>query len=104
MSISTWYKSVIAKFEADVAIGKRWAVYCGAVGKAALHGVWSGLASVAGASVLDYSKFNLTNGLRSELDLLILVGLFSGGLAAYLYVNAHPAPIATVTPAAPAAK
>ena len=45
-----------------------------------------------GASVLDYSKFNLTNGLRSELDLLILVSAASGGLAAYLYVKANPAP------------
>ncbi len=92
MSISTWYKSIVAKFKADVAVGERWAVYSGAVGKAALHGMWSGLSSVVGASILDYSKFNLTNGLRSELDLLILVSLCSGGLAAYLYVQAHPAP------------
>lgn len=91
-TISTWYQSVVAKFKADVAIGERWAVYCGAVGKAAVHGAWSGLSSVVGASILDYSKFNLTNGLRSELDLLILVSLSTGGLAAYLYVNSHPAP------------
>jgi hypothetical protein len=84
-SIKAWFKA------AEVA-GKRWVVYIKAVGKAALHGAWSGLASVVGASVLDYSKFNLTNGLRSELDLLILVSLASGGLAAYLYVKANPAP------------
>jgi hypothetical protein len=95
MSISSWFKAA----EAD---GKRWVVYIKSVAVAALHGAWSGLASVVGASVLDYSKFNLTNGLRSELDLLILVSLASGGLAAYLYVKANPAPAAA--PAAPAAK
>jgi hypothetical protein len=82
-SISTWFK-------AEEAAGKRWVVYAAAVGKAAIHGSWSGLSSVVGASILDYSKFNLTNGLRSELDLLILVSLASGGLAAYLYVKANP--------------
>ena len=99
MSISTWYKSVDVKIDlfkamlkADIAAGKRYAVYAGAIGKAALHGAWSGLSSVVGASILDYSKFNLTKGLRSEFDLLILVSLTSGGLAAYLYVKAHPAP------------
>lgn len=92
MGISTWYKSALAKLLADIAIGKRYAVYAGAVGKAALHGAWSGLSSVVGASILDYSKFNLTNGLRSEIDLLILVSAASGGLAGYLYVKAHPAP------------
>src|SRR5579863_8148039 len=97
MSISSWFKAA----EAD---GKRWVVYVGAAGKAALHGAWSGLSSVVGASILDYSKFNLTNGLRSELDLLILVGLCTGGLAAYLYVKANPAPTAAAAPAAPAAK
>jgi hypothetical protein len=96
MSISSWFKAA----EAD---GKRWVVYVGAAGKAALHGAWSGLSSVVGASVLDYSKFNLTNGLHSEIDLLILVSLCSGGLAAYLYVKANPAPVAApVVPAAPA--
>jgi hypothetical protein len=56
---------------------------------------------VVGASILDSTKFNVTNGLRSEFDLLILVSLASGGLAAYLYVKANPpAPVA----AAPAAK
>ena len=92
MGISTWYKSVLAKLKADIAVGKRYAVYAGAVGKAALHGAWSGLSSVVGASILDYSKFNLTNGLRSEIDLLILVSVASGGLAGYLYVKALPAP------------
>jgi len=87
MSISTWLKT-------EEAAGKRWATYIKAVGMAALHGSWSGLSSVVGASILDYSKFNLTNGLRSELDLLILVGLCTGGLAAYLYVKANPAPAA----------
>lgn len=91
MSISSWFK-------AEEAAGKRWIVYSKAVATAALHGAWSGLSSVVGASILDYSKFNLTNGLRSELDLLILVSLCSGGLAAYLYVKANPAP------AAPASK
>ncbi len=85
-------KGILAKIEADIAIGKRYAVYAGAVGKAALHGAWSGLSSVVAASVLDYSKFNLTNGLRSEIDLLIMVSLATGGLAGYLYVKAHPAP------------
>ncbi len=97
MSISSWLK-------AEEAAGKRWATYIKAVGMAALHGSWSGLSSVVGASILDYSKFNLTNGLRSELDLLILVGLCTGGLAAYLYVKANPAPTAAPAPAAPAAK
>ena len=83
MSISSWFK-------AEAAAGKRWVVYAEAVGKAAIHGAWSGLSSVVGASILDYSKFNLTNGLRSELDLLILVSLASGGLAAYMYVKANP--------------
>jgi hypothetical protein len=92
MSISSWFK-------AAEAAGKRWVVYIKAVALAAGHGAVSGLTSVIGASVLDYSKFNLTNGLRSELDLLILVSLASGGLAAYLYVKANPAPAA-----APAAK
>jgi hypothetical protein len=95
MSISSWFKAA----EAD---GKRWVVYIKAVAIAAGHGAWSGLSSVVGASILDYSKFNLTNGLRSEIDLLILVSACSGGLAAYLYVKANPAPVAA--PAAPAAK
>jgi hypothetical protein len=85
MSISSWFKAA----EAD---GKRWVVYAKAVGKAALHGAWSGLSAIVGASILDASKFNVTNGLKSELDLLILVSLASGGLAAYLYVKANPAP------------
>ena len=93
------FSSISAWFAKEAAAGKRWVVYAAAVGKAALHGSVSGLTSVIGASVLDYSKFNLTNGLRSELDLLILVSLASGGLAAYLYVKANPAPAA-----APAAK
>src|SRR5271167_2180698 len=99
MSISSWF----AAAEAD---GKRWLVYVKAVGSAALHGAWSGLSAVIGASILDASKFNVTNGLRSELDLLILVSLASGGLAAYLYVKANPAPVAAApaAPAAPAAK
>ena len=87
MSISTWLK-------AEEAAGSRWAVYIKAVGMAALHGAWSGLSSVVGASILDSTKFNVTNGLRSELDLLILVSAASGGLAAYLYVKANPAPAA----------
>lgn len=82
-SLSTWLK-------AEEAAGKRWATYSIAVLKAAGHGAWSGLSSVVGASILDYSKFNLTNGLRSEIDLLILVGLASGSLAGYLYVKANP--------------
>jgi hypothetical protein len=87
MSISSW-------FAAEEAAGKRWLVYAKAVGAAALHGAWSGLSAIVGASILDASKFNVTNGLRSELDLLILVSLASGGLAAYLYVKANPAPAA----------
>jgi hypothetical protein len=71
---------------------KRYVLYGAAVGKAALHGGWSSITSVIGASILDYSKFNLTNGLRSELDLLILVFLSSGGLAAYLYVKQNAVP------------
>lgn len=90
MSISSIFSSIKAWFQKEEAAGKRWLVYAKAVGMAALHGAWSGLASVVGASVLDYSKFNLTNGLRSELDLLILVSIASGGLAAYLYVKANP--------------
>lgn len=85
MSIFSWFTTEINGV-------KRYAIYGAAVGKAALHGMWSGLSSVVGASILDYSKFNLTNGLRSELDLLILVGLCSGGLAAYLYVKANTIP------------
>lgn len=85
MSISTWLKTEINGV-------KRYVIYGEAVGKAALHGAWSGLSSVVGASVLDSSKFNLTNGLHSELDLLIMVSLASGGLAAYLYVKANAAP------------
>ena len=96
MSISSW-------FAAEEAAGKRWLVYAKAVGTAALHGAWSGLSSVVGASILDSSKFNVTNGLHSELDLLILVSLASGGLAASLYVKANPAPATPATPAAPAA-
>jgi hypothetical protein len=95
-SISNWFK-------AEEAAGKRWLVYIKAVGAAALHGAWSGLSAIVGASILDASKFNVTNGLKSELDLLILVSLASGGLAAYLYVKANPAPVAPA-PAAPAAK
>jgi hypothetical protein len=87
MSISTWLKT-------EEAAGKRWATYIKAVGVAALHGAWSGLSSVVGASILDSTKFNVTNGLHSEIDLLILVSLASGGLAAYLYVKANPAPAA----------
>ena len=85
MSISSWFTTEINGV-------KRYAIYGAAVGKAALHGAWSGLSSVVGASILDYSKFNLTNGLRSEIDLLILVSLASGGLAAYMYVQANSAP------------
>lgn len=95
-SISAWFKSEEAK-------ASRWLVYVKAVGNAALHGAWSGLSAIVGASILDASKFNVTNGLRSEIDLLILVSLASGGLAAYLYVKANPAPAAPATPAAPAA-
>lgn len=84
-SISTWLSAA----EAD---GKRWATYVKAVAVAAGHGAWSGLSSVVGASILDSTKFNVTNGLRSELDLLILVSAAAGGLAAYLYVKANPAP------------
>jgi len=84
-SIINWVKGKLPVLEADAAYGK-------AVAKAAAHGAWSGLSSVIGASILDYSKFNLTNGLRSELDLLIMVSLCSGGLAAYVYVKEHAAP------------
>jgi len=84
-SITNWFKTEINGVE-------RYAIYSAAVGKAALHGAWSGLSSVVGASILDYSKFNLTNGLRSEIDLLILVSLCSGGLAAYLYVRENSVP------------
>ena len=98
MSISTWLKT-------EEAAGKRWATYIKAVGMAALHGSWSGLSSAVGAAILDPTKFNVTNGLKSEFDLLLLVGLATAGLAAYLYVRANPAPAAAAaTPAAPAAK
>src|SRR5208337_20451 len=80
---------------------KRYVIYGEAVAKTAIHGGWSSLSAVIGASVLDYSKFNLTNGLRSEFDLLVLVFLASGGLAAYLYVRENSIPAAA--PAAPAA-
>lgn len=82
-SISNWLK-------AEEAAGKRWATYSLAVLKAAGHGAWSGLSSVVGASILDNSKFNLTNGLHSEIDLLIMVAVCAGGLSAYLYVKANP--------------
>ena len=86
------YASFAAKFKADIAAGKNWAVYAGGVGNAALHGGWSSLTAVASASVLDSSKFNVTNGLKSEFDLLFLVFLSSGTLAGYLYVKANKAP------------
>jgi hypothetical protein len=96
------FSSISAWFKKEEAAAKRWVVYLKAAGSAFLHGAVSGLSATVTASVLDSSKFNLTSGLRSEIDLLILVAAFNGGLAAYLYIKANPAPIAA--PAAPAAK
>lgn len=86
------FSSISAWFQKEEAAGKRWIVYLKAAGSAFLHGAASGLSATVTASVLDSSKFNLSNGLHSELDLLILVALFNGGIAAYLYVKANPAP------------
>lgn len=86
------FSSISAWLAKEAAAGKRWVVYLEAAGKAFLHGAWSGLSSIVGASILDSSKFNLTSGLHSEIDLLIMVSVCSGGLAAYLYVKANPAP------------
>ncbi len=79
-------------FKTEVNGVKRYVIYGEAVAKAALHGGWSSLTSVIGASILDYSKFNLTNGLRSEFDLLVLVFACSGGLAGYMYVKENGIP------------
>lgn len=70
----TWVTNLISKF-------KTWAVYIEAVGNAALHGGWSSITAAVSAAMLDNTKFNLTNGLKSEFDLLVMVFLSSGALA-----------------------
>lgn len=84
-SISTWLKK-------EEAAGKVWATYIKGVGSAVLHGGWSSLTAAFSAAVLDNSKFNLTNGLKSEFDLLVMVFLSSGALAGYIYVKANKPP------------
>lgn len=86
------FSSIKAWFTNEINGVKRYVIYGEAVAKAAIHGGWSSLASAVGASVLDSSKFNLTNGLKSEFDLLVMVFLASGGLAGYLYVKANSIP------------
>jgi hypothetical protein len=84
-NLITWFK----KAEAE---SKVWVTYLKGVGSAVLHGGWSSLSAVASASILDNSKFNVTNGLKSEFDLLVLVFLSSGALAGYIYVKANKPP------------
>ncbi len=86
------FANFIATFKKDLAAGETWARYAGAVGKAAINGGWASLSAGVSAAVLDSSKFNVTNGLKSEFSLLILTFLSSGALAAYSYVKANPAP------------
>ena len=86
--------AVINWLKAEYDATKPWLLYVKAITSAAIHGGWSSLSAVVGASVLDYSKFNLTNGLKSEFDLLLLVFLGSGGLAGYLYVKTNKPPAA----------
>lgn len=86
------FSSIISWFKTEINGVKRYAIYSAAVAKAVIHGGWSSLSSVVGASILDYSKFNLTNGLRSEIDLLLMVFAASGGLAGYLYVKQNSIP------------
>jgi len=86
-NLINWFK----KAETE---GKVWVTYLKGVGSAVLHGGWSSLSAVASASILDNSKFNVTNGLKSEFDLLVLVFLSSGALAGYIYVKANKPPTA----------
>ena len=85
MSISTWFTTEINGV-------KRYAIYGKGLLMAFLHGGLSSLAAAVSASALDYSKFNLTNGLRSELDLLILVFCSSGAVAGIIYVKTNSVP------------
>lgn len=82
----------VATFKADLAAGKSWAIYAGAVGKTAIHGGWASLSAGIAAGVLDSSKFNVTNGLKSEFSLLAMTFISSGALAAYSYIKANKPP------------
>lgn len=84
-SLSNWFKTEINGV-------KRYAIYGKGLGAAFVHGGLSSLSAVLGASALDYSKFNLTNGLRSELDLLVLVFCSSGAVAGIIYVKTNSVP------------
>lgn len=84
-NISDWFK-------AEINGVKRYIIYGEGVAKAVIHGGWSSLSSVLAASVLDSSKFNLTSGLKSEFDMLVMVFMASGGLAGYLYVKSNSIP------------
>jgi hypothetical protein len=86
------FANFIATFKKDLAAGESWALYIGAVGKAALHGGWASLSAGIAAGVLDSSKFNVTNGLKSEFNLLAMTFISSGALAAYSYVKANKPP------------
>lgn len=89
MSIFSGFTTWLQKAETE---GKVWATYIKGVGSAVLHGGWSSLTAAFSAAVLDNSKFNLTNGLKSEIDLLVMVFLSSGALAGYIYVKANKPP------------
>jgi hypothetical protein len=84
--------NVQAWFKAEVNGAKRYEIWGAGLAKAFWRGGFSGLSAVAAASLLDYSKFNLTNGLRSEFDLLLLVFVFTGSYAGYSYVKATSLP------------
>jgi len=79
-------------FKAEVNGVKRYEIWGAGFAKAIWHGGVSSIASVLGASLLDYSKFNLSNGLRSEFDLLVLVFCVAGGYAGYTYVQSNSLP------------
>jgi hypothetical protein len=84
-NLTNWYQK-------ELAAGKVWITYLKGVGSAIVHGGWSSLTAAFSASVLDNSKFNLTNGLKSEFDLLVMVFLSSGALAGYIYVKSNKPP------------
>ncbi len=83
--IEEWYKK-------ELAAGTVWANNAGGVGNAAFHGGWASLSAIISAYVLDSSKFNMTNGMKSEVELLVMTFLSNAAVAAYLYVKAHKAP------------
>ena len=84
--------NVQAWFKTEINGAKRYEIWFAGFAKAIWHGGVSSLASVLGASFLDYSKFNLTNGLRSEFDLLVMVFCIAGGYAGYSYVQSNSVP------------